>query len=420
MAQATLAGYKLAKGVKVEIRTTGHNRADIELVRSGVALSLVVVEQKGDKKTPIRGANVTLKGESKPRGLTDDDGRQKVTGLSAGEFTVEVAKKGYKSASIKVSVSNTDLSREIVLAPDATLAPKSFDLTIVAKANGKTLADADVTVKRTGKLVASGKSGESGAFTAKGLDPGFYHVEATKTGFKPNNKSVTLYKNDGVEIALTPNKTPPKSFDLTIVAKLNAKAAQGAEVAVLHGNKTVASGTTGATGSFTAKGLAAGEYTVEVREKKGQPLHTKLVTLAKNESVDINIAMNPTAKAFDLTIVVKADAKAVKGAEVEVLHGDKKVASGTTGATGSYTAKGLAAGDYIVEVREKGFTPASIKVNISDKNVTRDIPLTPLKKAVGFEPAITATDAPVPGIELVSLAGCRRNCDCHAVHRPKD
>ena len=79
----------------------------------------------------------------------------------------------------------------------------AFDLKILVKSAGSTVAGAYVEVKRGAVLVRGGTSDAAGSYTIKGLPAGDYNVFVEKTGFKDANKLLTVTKHDSVEIALT-------------------------------------------------------------------------------------------------------------------------------------------------------------------------------------------------------------------------
>ena len=231
VAVARLAGYADAKGVNVKVSATGANRAIIELVRETTPppahLYDLTIVAKTESKEPLHGADVhvTPQGEKPgsgavpvPPGTTDLSGSYTAKGLSAGSYTVQVSMKGYKAASPPPTVVLTkNDSQEIILTADTPATPSTFDLVVMARSGGQPVTDAECTVKRAGKTVVSGMSDDSGSYTAAGLDAGFYVVQVTKDGFT-GNKSVTLYKNDRVEIALTATSppTPPPPVELPI------------------------------------------------------------------------------------------------------------------------------------------------------------------------------------------------------------
>jgi len=227
VAVAKLAGYNDAKGVNVKVSATGANRAifRLERARPGTArpvpppsnaFDLTIVAET-ESKTPLAGAEVTVirsgdkPGSSAiPPGTTDYSGSFLAKGLSPGSYNVQVSKKGFKPPSPPLAIDLTkNDSREIILSAETPPPPPdAFNLTIVGRSGGEPVSDAVVTVKRAGETVASGKSGPSGSYTAEGLGPGFYVIEVIKDGLA-GKRSVTHYRNDRVEIALTASSNPP-------------------------------------------------------------------------------------------------------------------------------------------------------------------------------------------------------------------
>jgi uncharacterized membrane protein len=290
---ATLAGFKFA-GVPAEVKSTGDNHVDIELVREvplviTVPLHMRVVE---GKDSPVAGAKVVISqngkavksGTSDPKGLFTES-------LSPGTYHVEVNKPGYKPATANVNLAK-EMTQSIVLTGPVVGVPK-LNLHVVErlKTMDRPIAGAEIVISQNDKRVGGGKSGTDGKLTTP-LAPGTYMVAVTKPAYKPAGVKVVVGSQDTNQgVVMFGIVTPPKksTLNLRVVEKLKTgdKAIPGAEVVIsLNDKRLPGDYKTGNDGKLAVQ-LLPGEYTVTVNKAGFKSATVKQIIGTQDANRDI-------------------------------------------------------------------------------------------------------------------------------------
>src|SRR5262249_30512436 len=157
-----LKGYRTAR-LKADIRGTGDNRKDLELVRVLTALNLRVMEGKGKSAAPVANARIviTQEGRTVQSGSSDSAGNQKLS-LPPGIYRIEDTRAGFARARTDVTLAAEDVRRSIVLTRVSARTSLKLRVVVRLKKGDRTIAGAQVVISQKGKRVGGGKTDDNG------------------------------------------------------------------------------------------------------------------------------------------------------------------------------------------------------------------------------------------------------------------
>ena len=326
-----------------------------------------------------------------------DGGGYFTTKLPAGNYKVDVSKRGYLPASFALNLAMENAERQVVLtrreAPPPPPGEKlTLDLLIKERGIGMRLAslpDAAVVISQQGRAVASGRSDGGGRFSAK-LPPGGYKVDVTKRGYRSASFGLRLVaENVDREVVLEKSEGPKPpagklNLELAIVEQLRIGAfgpVSEAGVVISHEGRRVAAGHSDRAGLFTAE-LEPDTYLVSVSKMgyNSAALQVTLTTQDVKQRITMTRREGPKPPAENLALTLRVLEKTrmgmrpIPGADLVISQQGRSIVSGEAGRDGAYVAR-LPAGNYRVDVSQEGFVSANINVNLTAET-TRDIVLT--------------------------------------------
>jgi C1A family cysteine protease len=333
----------------------------------------------------LAGATVAVAGKS---ATTANDGTFSITGIGGGTYTMVVSKTGYVSAISQPFTMNTNLVAALYLMPQTYSVSGTVTSAAVAGSNTAALSGALVSI--AGK---SALTGSTGTFSISGLAPGTYPVTASKTGYNNYTGSITVSASQTISIVMTP---VTYTLSGTIhTGSMTGGGLAGATVSVA--GKTV---TTASNGTFSIDDIPAGSYTYTVT-KTGYVSYTSgTFTMNSNLAAATYLAPLPTAYTISGTVrSMTSSGPAIPGATV-YLAGKTL----TTGSTGSFSASGIAAGTYPINIVAQGYGIYTASLTIS-ANQTLTFCMAPLSYTLSG----MINNGSLPGAGLagatVSLAG---------------
>jgi len=322
-----------------------------------------VVRQTGG--APVRGARVeVLTGGSDGRVTTDRRGRYRLTGLSAGVYTLSVT-SGTLATQIVDSVSvrpNHATQIHVELPhPDETEPGAMFG--VVRNHEGEPLAGA-VLRATDGAAVAEAVADEGGHYMLEGLAVGVYSVTARSQGYVDSsweNIHVLGGHSVRVDFALHRSEVAPTVGSITgTVTDVQAHAIFGALVVVTQG-ATSRQATTGDHGSYRLPELLPGDYTLSIA-KEGYTSATVQgsVTAGHATTLNVHLALLEVPTHGRIIGSVMSAGHAVAGARVELNNGRHTL----TGVHGTFELEEVPAGEYTVTISKDGYDAITRTVTV--------------------------------------------------------
>jgi hypothetical protein len=287
---------------------------------------------------------------------TDPFGGYSLAGLNPGTYTLLF------SASVGASTPTTTKT-SVVKAGETTAVDVSFAVPVdvqgsVQDSDGKVVPGAKVTLTKSGDASpkATATASATGTFSFSHVGAGSYVLGAS---FNSSSSQHTFSFADGSDASIT--LTIPRRGALTgTIRDADGTVVPGAAVSVwrVNGSKA-ATATAAADGTFRVIGLADGSYTVSAGIVASTPLvylgGARALRAAQFRAVTAGASVALGTIAFpsgaSATGSVTAGGNPVSGAAVTLYFASGGVAAhATTAVDGTYTAVGLAPGDYLVAV----------------------------------------------------------------------
>jgi len=333
----------------------------------------------------LAGATVAVAGKT---ATTAGDGTFSINGISGGTYTMVVSKTGYVSVTSQSVTVNSNLVAALYLLPQTYTASGTVTSAATAGSNATALSGAIVSIAGQ-----STTSGSTGTFSISGLAPGTYPVNASKSGYNTYTGSITVNANQTLSIVMTP---VTHTLSGTIhTGSMTGSGLSGATVSVAGKTATTASD-----GTFSIAGIPAGSYTYTVT-KTGYVSYTSgTFTMSSDLVAATYLAPLPTVFTINGTVKsTTSSGPAIPGATV-YLAGQTL----TTGSNGTFSATGIAAGTYPINIVAQGYGIYSTNITIS-ANQTLTFCMAPLSYTLsGTVTAGSLTGAGLAGA-TVSLAG---------------
>ncbi|HVS71535.1 MAG TPA: CARDB domain-containing protein [Phycisphaerae bacterium] len=337
-------------------QTTG---ALVEVAR-GAALSGAVTGNGGS----VANATVELTDSNdnlEYSAYTDDNGNYQIAGIAPGAYTLTVIAGGFaRSQTSDLVISTQDLQQDVDLSAGDTLTgavslqdggPDS-PITITA-----TALDGDLA----GQTFAATTLNDQ--FSLSGLADGNYALVVSADGYLP--MTVDQFTVSGDTDAGTFSLLLPAVITGTLSSTLPGFDPTQVLITASTNGQTVAVTTAAADGSFSFANLAPGDYTISSNSGQGIDV-SAFLTLAAGQAVTQDLTIDAGGT---LTGVVSANGSPVTGVAV-YLHdsaGNSKYT--VSGADGSYTFSGLAAGTYKVSLAALSLGSTSATITQTDGTV---------------------------------------------------
>lgn len=340
--------------------------------------------------------------------LTGTDGKYNVE-LQEGTYQVQVQPpQGFQALLEEVQVtSNIDEKYFVVDRADQTTPPRDLLLSlkgrVVTEEYPGTFAPvttADVQVFQA-SAVERTKTNSRGEFGFR-MPIGTYRFHIQARGYEPADFTVNLnMSTEPLRIELKRVNALPVDTNLTLTVVQQGVAAgrlttvAGAMVRMTLEGKEVASGITNRNGQFSTR-VKPGKYDLYVT-KLGYASSAKNINVAQAnviEQIVLSPESVPSGATQRATLTVQVNQRGIRpstniralgiplaGAEVVVMQGAQRVASGVTNAAGIYSAP-LPPGLYSIKVSAQGFAPAGKTAQLTRMNALVDF----LLNRIGSEP----------------------------------
>ena len=319
---------------------------------------------------------------------TAKDGTYTISGLAAGDYRIQVhVEKQGLAGEFYNNTTDWNQAVKVTVAEGQTTPAINFSLSaggsisgiVLKDSDGLPVADADVWANSYDGGGGSGtRTAKDGTYTISGLASGDYRVEVhiDKEGLAGEFYNDTTDWNAAARVAVTAGQTETAiNFSLAAGGSISGivlKESDGTPVAdadvwANDYNGGGGGGTrTAADGTYTITGLASGEYRVHAEGSDlagefydntadwGQA--AKVVVTAGQTTAAINFTL-ATGGSISGVVLRASDNTPVADADVWAMSYNCCGGNGTrTAADGTYTIKGLTAGDYRVEVQAEGLS----------------------------------------------------------------
>jgi C1A family cysteine protease len=365
--------------------TLNANQA-IVAVLTPASYTLTGTVHNGSPNGPgLAGATVAVAGKI---ATTAGDGTFSISGIGSGTYTMVVSKTGYVSVTSQPFTMNSNLVAALYLMPQTYSVSGTVTSADVTGSNAAALSGAIVSIAGQ-----SAVTGSTGTFSISGLAPGTYPVIASKTGYNSYTGSITVTTSQTISIVMTP---VTHTLSGTIhTGSMTGSGLAGATVSVAGKTATTASN-----GTFSIVGIPAGSYTYTVT-KTGYVSYTSgTFTMSSDLVAATYLAPLPTV--FTISGTVKSmtsSGPAIPGATV-YLAGQTL----TTSSNGTFSATGIAAGTYPINIVAQGYGIYTTSITIT-ANQTLTFCMAPLSYTLSG----TVTNGSLSGTGLagatVSVAG---------------
>ncbi|KQQ28785.1 hypothetical protein [Frondihabitans sp. Leaf304] len=215
---------------------------------------------------------------------------------------------------------------------------------------GKAKKNTSVEIWAGGKAVATGLTGDTETWTAKGasLPVGTQLVRAkVNTNGVIQNVffTITVKAEEGVTFELTNPKDGGEVTRVNGLVDFTGKAKKNTSVEIWSGGTVVATGLTGDTETWTAKGanLPVGSHLLRAKVNTNGVMQNVFFTVTVKAEQGVTFELTNPKDGGEVTQVnglVDFTGKAPKNTSVEIWSGGTVVATGLTGDTEAWTAKG--------------------------------------------------------------------------------
>lgn len=324
---------------------------------------------------------------------TQAGGAFALTGVIAGDYTLQVSRLGYETRqlSLKVQAGQVLSTGAILLKPQSLTASLTGT---VKNASGTAIKDAIVSVGAASVLTDA-----TGAYALSGLNPGASSIGVTKVGYSQVNVPITF--EAGKTYAFSPTLyavgATPTTATLRgrIVDAVSRLAVAGAQVSLGSVSQT-----TVATGSFDFANQQAGSFSLNI-SAPGYLGLTASGTLVNgiNNVGDIALTKAPTTSTIFGSVTDAVNGSIVAAARVEVLG---MGVSAQSDAAGLYRIEGLQGAGFAVQASATGYQTQSYNVTLPSVGESRvDLKLVkPQPSPVSIEGIRTSKPVYAPNEEL--------------------
>lgn len=309
--------------------------------------------------------------------VTDQDGNFNISGLTRGDFTIDLTKNGFISTSETVQLNDGDF-----LTYNRELTSKDGSISgVISDENGIAIEDATVTATNSDGTNYTSITNELGAYTIGAVEPSNYSVNASKTGYTTSQGTLAEVTIDDINVSninvsnLIPNNGVIQG---TITNRFTGDPIKNVQVSAV-GTRGSGFVITGANGSFELVNLIPADYTI-ISTKNGfksdtvsvtiEPTNPTLVVsrdLLQNNGSIIGKITDDNGDNLSFRVTVKAS-------------NNSETLTTQTNDTGDFTFEGIETGvTYKIEtdIYREGYknTSTSIDVPVGVDEISLDKPL---------------------------------------------
>ena len=287
------------------------------------------------------------------------EGSYTLTGLRAGEWTVEISDLPFGTAFLETSQTTTVAVGAFEVLHFVGDHIRSSKITGVVSAGGEALAGISVTGMGPDGEPGSATTGDDGMYEMDGLRAGDWTVEIGEVpaGYTFDMPSMAVYVGVGAEQSANFMGEPVRSSTIAGTVSVGGAGVNGVKVSATGPGGETAGGVTatniGIDGSYLLPGLRSGTWTVEIEAPSGSVFTDE--ESSKTTDVGVGglellhfIGDHDRSATISGTVTVAGEGKG--GVMVNGSGPGGETSEAETAGDGTYTLMGLRAGQWTVEL----------------------------------------------------------------------
>lgn len=287
--------------------------------------------------------------------VTDSDGFYIINDLLAGsQYIMDVIHPDYESISTNAVLAIGRITpRNITLLVE----PSTISGT-VSDTSDNAIAGANVRGYSGSALRFSTFTDENGAFSAPSLSPETYVVTAFAADYQTSQTTVTTTTGETSTTTFTLAASPGTVVG-RVTRTVGGSSIRNALVTIYdENNKLVGSAGTNATGIYTIRNLAAGTYTVFVREENFQSSSTTTTVTAGQTTTGVDFSLDASPNTVTGQVLNAISNAVLESFTVTLFIGNVPVYTTSTDPDGNYKFVGIAPGTYKVQAQGQDYVPS--------------------------------------------------------------
>ncbi|MFC7370130.1 carboxypeptidase regulatory-like domain-containing protein [Fictibacillus iocasae] len=352
-----------------------------------------------DTNQPIEGATVRLR-QFSPTGviiatqITNALGNYLFTNVTAESYAVTATAQGFTSDAASFVI--TPGEQEVVNLFLESL-PSTVRGTVIDAVTGSPLPDTLMRlVDSNGVLVRAIQTDANGQYLIDALNPGTYTLTAINSTYQRETLGFTVGRDDvaTVNFALQPN-----AGFLTGVITDNTTGTplSGATVNIYFAQSStlVARPITDGFGQYQTNGLTPGSYTITATANN-YGTSTVGATIFSDQTTTADLSLNPFPSSISGTVFTP-EGTPLTNASIRVIDSNGVVvATGITGADGTYAISNLPQGSFTIVANATDFSNSSIGVTLTPGLVVSGINFTLERNSGTIVGRVTVAETGLP------------------------
>lgn len=294
-------------------------------------------------------------------------GQFRMSGLLPGVYALKATLEGYEPQTIE----NVEIVAGQTTQVDFSLVTGGSDPTkgalygVVLDGDGNGIEGAAVVVEVCTRCAGQATTDENGAYRIEGLSPGDYTIQASKSGYASQSQDATVEGGQETELNFELAADDGDGALTGTVTDGEGNPVAGVEILVEPSNRCITSTRTGEDGTYRIDPLAAGNYLIVAR-KGGYVEQSQEVTVTAGPATELDFTLAADGDDGALTGTVTDGAgNPIAGVEILVEPSGRCITSTATGEDGAYLIDPLAAGDYLIVARKRGYVQQSQEVTVT-------------------------------------------------------
>lgn len=352
-------------------------RMDVNASSSQSLGSLMVIVKDPGSLGAIASATVTVANNDYSQSASTDASGSALFNLPIGTYTITTAKEGYSASSKTTSVTTSTTETLYPGQIPSQALDQNASLTVFVKDSNSLnpLAGATVTATRAdGNYSRTSSTNSSGSAFFGGMPLGTYNITATRSGYNPNSRSLSLTSDASTTLYLTAIPQDLNAslgvfvYDASTGAFIAGATVTATKTGFSQSASTYTSGGINYPANFSS--IPKGDYLLSA-SKTGYYTNTKNLSLTANSETTISLTKVPEAHYMSVTVYDDQGAT-VYGAKVGVLKTNDPNArsvSKLTDSLGMAVFNELENADYLVSVMKTGYNSNQTTAH-SDTNIS--------------------------------------------------
>lgn len=315
--------------------------------------------------------------------LTISGGVYNFDSLPAGAAYVQVSKEGYASESKNVTiVSLSTVALDFALVPLGVPPQYGVVIHVTDAATGGPLTDFTVALYKDGVLIEQSSSGPVDVWSVGVTDAGDYTVTISKAGYTTlvDQPIVVLPQTlNNFEFALTSGAPGAPQLKILVKDSVTGSPLQLVTVSLIELGNVIATGTTGADGTYDFGPRNPGAYELKL-EKTGYTTLQQAFSHGTETPVPfewelVSTGIPPGQGQLKFWVMNSATGDPILGVSITLMFQGVEIATGTTDSSGMYDFGIVEFGEYNAEFVRGGYRTSTV---VFEHNANTPVPKTVL------------------------------------------